>query len=52
MRDQLDAFSKMMRGNLGSTQLDKYAAALFQGFALAVPVISSTFASIGSFYDM
>ena len=49
MRDQLDAFSKMMRGNLGSTQLDKYAAALFQGFALAVPVISSTFASIGSF---
>ena len=49
MRDQLDAFSKMMRGNLSSTQLDKYAASLFQGFALAVPVISSTFASIGSF---
>lgn len=49
MRDQLDAFSKMMRGNLSSTQLDKYAASLFQGFALAVPIISSTFASIGSF---
>ena len=49
MRDQLDAFSKMMRGNLSSAQLDKYAASLFQGFALAVPVISSTFASIGSF---
>lgn len=49
MRNQLDAFGKMMRGNLSSTQLDKYAAPLFQGFVLAVPVISSTFASIGSF---
>ncbi len=49
MRNQLDAFSKMMRGKLSTAQMNQYATALFQGFMLAVPVVSSTFASVGSF---
>lgn len=49
LRDNLDAFSKMLRGMIPEKQLPDITPALFQSFMLAVPVVSTTFASVGSF---
>ena len=49
MRDQLDAFNKMIRNMMKPTDKEHLANALLQSFMIAVPVVSSTFASIGSF---
>lgn len=47
--EQLDAFNKLIRGKIPKDQADEFATPLIQTFQLVVPVISSTFASIGTF---
>ena len=49
LRDNLDAFSKMLRGKVPAKQLSVAAPVLLQSFLLTVPVVSTTFASVGSF---
>jgi hypothetical protein len=49
LRDNLDAFCKMLRGRINTKLLSNAAPALLQSFMLAVPVISTTFASVSSF---
>lgn len=49
MRVQLDAFGKLMRGLVEGRQAAKLTTPLLQSFQLMVPVISTTFASVGSF---
>lgn len=49
MRDQLDAFGKLLRNQIPSDKAEKLATPLIQNFQLMVPVISTTFASVGSF---
>ena len=49
LRDNLDAFSKLLRGKIPAKQLSAASPALFQSFMLFVPVISTTFASVGMF---
>lgn len=47
--DNLDGYNKLMRGMLPKAQAEKLAAPLLQSLFLLVPVISTTFASVGSF---
>jgi len=49
LRDNLDAFSKMIRGSIPAKQLPIVSPVLLQSFMLTVPVLSTTFASVGSF---
>lgn len=49
MRVQLDTFGKLMRDMLNKEDATKFSAPLIQSFQLMVPVISTTFASVGSF---
>lgn len=49
LRDNLDAFSKMMRGRIPVDQLPLAAPTLLQSFMLVTPVVSTTFASVGTF---
>lgn len=49
LRENLDAFSKMMRGMIPIRQLPIAAPIILQSFMLMVPVVSTTFASIGIF---
>ena len=49
MRVQLDTFNKMIRGILTKAEMQKFSGILFQSFMLVVPVISTTFAAVGSF---
>ncbi|WP_312561936.1 AAA domain-containing protein [Anaerospora sp.] len=49
LRSNLDAFGKMMRGQIPKRQLPIVAPVLLQSLFLIVPVISTTFASVSSF---
>lgn len=49
LRKQLDAFYKIIAMKIPQEQAIKYAPALFQSFQMVVPVISTTFASVGTF---
>lgn len=49
LRDNLDAFSKMMRGSIPTKHLHTASPVLLQSFMLVVPVLSTTFASVGTF---
>lgn len=49
LRENLDAFGKMMRGKIPIGQLPIAAPILLQSLFLIVPVVSTTFASVGSF---
>lgn len=51
MRENLDAFNKMLRGILSPKDLENHADTLLQSFFLVVPVVSTTFASIGKFLE-
>ena len=46
---QLDAFYKVIALKVPQEQAVKYATALFQSFQMVVPVMSTTFASVGTF---
>lgn len=46
---QLDAFYKIIALKVPQEQAIKYATTLFQSFQMVVPVISTTFASVGTF---
>ena len=46
---QLDAFYKVLTSRVSQAEAVKYATALFQSFQVVVPVISTTFASVGTF---
>src|SRR5699024_1894674 len=49
MRDNLDGFGKMLRGSDTEAQASMFFSPLLQSFFLLVPVVSTTFASVGSF---
>lgn len=49
LRDDLDGFNKLMRGMLPAAQADSLTAPLLQSLFLMVPVVSTTFASVGTF---
>lgn len=49
LRDNLDGFNKLMREMLPRSQTSSLMAPLLQSLFLVVPVISTTFASIGTF---
>lgn len=49
LRENLDAFSKLLRGKIPADQLPAAAPVLLQSFMLIVPVVSTTFASVGTF---
>lgn len=49
LRDNLDAFGKMMRGQIPKGQLPIAAPILLQSLFLIVPVVSTTFASVSNF---
>ncbi len=49
LRTNLDAFGKMMRGQIPKGQLPIAAPVLLQSLFLIVPVISTTFASVSNF---
>lgn len=46
---QLDAFYKIIAMKVPQEQAINYASVLFQSFQMVVPVISTTFASVGTF---
>lgn len=49
LRKQLDAFYKIIAMKIPQEQAVRFAPALFQSFQMVVPVISTTFASVGTF---
>jgi predicted nucleic acid-binding Zn-ribbon protein len=49
LRENLDAFSKMLRGSIAEEQLPIVSPVLLQSFMLMVSVVSTTFASVGMF---
>jgi len=49
LRENLDAFGKMVRGMIQADQRPLAAPVLLQSLMLVVPVVSTTFASVGSF---
>lgn len=46
---QLELFYKLIKGKLSKDDATKYATSIIQSFQVAVPVMSSTFASVGTF---
>jgi len=49
MKDNLDGFSKVLRGRLREVEARMFTAPLLQSFFMMAPVVSTTFASSGSF---
>ncbi len=49
LRENIDAFGKMMRGKIPKGQLPVAAPILLQSLFLIVPVVSTTFASVSNF---
>lgn len=49
LKDDLDSFGKLTRGMLSTSQTAQLTAPLLQSLFMVVPVISTTFASVGSF---
>lgn len=49
LRVQLDVFNKLMRNMINKEDAMKFTTPLIQSFQLVVPVMSSTFASVGGF---
>lgn len=49
MITQLDAFGKMIRGIMSISKMKELSGILLQSFMLMVPVVSTTFASVGNF---